>query len=188
MTRAVNVRQVFVAEDRVLAAAARYRLMTGTRSATSLRLRYFAIALVAMSCTNAPAADAEPVIRFPANTLDLRNQLITITPPGMPAKQVSTFLETEMRAHGEADQSVIDANTQLRRGPALIPNPNAEVRGWHYAPVGVKHITAVFRWPSLGFILVMPVATKNAVEVSYAFDNEDRLLDIGVTKWVEGLP
>jgi hypothetical protein len=137
---------------------------------------------------NVNARPGRPVIRASTSTSALRNQLMAITPPGTRATTVSTFVASELRVHGESDQSVIDQNSKLRRGPALIPKPNAEVRGWHYAPVGAKHITAIFRSPSLSLMLVVPVATKNAVEVSYAFDTEDRLLDIGVAKWVEGLP
>jgi hypothetical protein len=157
-------------------------------------LPLFALALVLTACgiglsfRNVAASDGKPVIRVSASTSALRGKLMAITPVGTSAREISAFVASEMRAHGETDESVIDENAKLRKGPALIPKPNAEVRGWHYAPVGAKHITAIFKSPSVSLMLVIPVATKNAVEVSYAFDTEGRLLDIGVAKWVEGLP
>ena len=153
------------------------------------------LTFVSMFLTSSLAArgqsqyDAEKtIIRFPNNESVLRKQLIAITPLGTSSTQVRAFLASEMRARGATDQSAIDASTTLRGGAALIPNPDAETRGWHYAPVGAKHITVIFKSRSIGFVLVIPVATQNVVEISYAFTTEDRLVDIGVSKWVEGLP
>ena len=171
-----------------------FRLIAERKDAIRSPLATFGIALVITACAigfpfpKAAANDTKPVIRALVSTSALRSQLMAMTPQGTSAQAVSAFVAREMRAHGETEQSIIDENARLRNGPGLIPKPNADMRGWRYAPVGVKRITAILRSPSLSFALVVPVATKNAVEVSYAFDAEDRLLDIGVAKWVESLP
>jgi hypothetical protein len=143
---------------------------------------------VSLCLPNATANEGKSVITASASTSALRSQLMAITPPGTPVIEVSAFVAKEIRAHGETKRSALEESAKVRNGPALIPKRNTGVRGWRYAPVGVKHITVIFKSPSMGFVLLIPVATKNAVEVSYAFDIDGRLLDIGVAKWVEGLP
>jgi len=101
--------------------------------------------------------------------------------------QVAAFVAREMRAHGETREWVIADATKLRNGPGLIPTPSCETRGWRYASVGSRRIEVTFESPSLSFMLVIPVATKNIAQVRFAFDDRGRLLDIGIETFISGL-
>jgi hypothetical protein len=118
----------------------------------------------------------------------IRQQLLGITPPGTGAQKVIAFVVGEMRAHGETSRSMLAEATKLRGGAALIPRPSCETRGWHYRNIGSKHIMATFEAPSVSFMLGIPVSTKNVAQVWYAFDGDDRLVDIGVSTFTSGLP
>jgi len=101
---------------------------------------------------------------------------------------VAAFVAREMRAHGEGRTWVIDDATKLRNGPASLSRPSCETRGWPDAHVGSKRIEATFEAPSLSFIIVIPVSTKDVAQVRFTFDDAVRLLDIGVETFVAGLP
>jgi hypothetical protein len=142
---------------------------------------------------NVFAADRQPQVTKPAIDLSkscsaIRQRLLAITPPGTSAADVAAFVAREMRAHGETKQWVIADMTKIRNGAALIPRPNCETPGWRHAHVGVKKIEATFEAPSVGFVLVIPVPTKNVAQVRYAFNGNERLLDSGVDRFTSGLP
>ena len=156
----------------------------------ALRNVAFSISLLAI---NVFAADPQPQVTKPVIDLSkrcsaIRKQLLAITPPGSAAPQVAAFVSREIRARGETREWVIADMTKLRNGAALIPRPNCETPGWHHVHVGVKKIQATLEAPCLSFVLVIPVSTKNVAQVRYAFNGDDRLLDIGVDRFTNGLP
>jgi hypothetical protein len=156
----------------------------------TLRNVAFSVSLLAVSVL---AADPHPQVTNPVIDLSkrcsaIRKRLLAITPPGTGAPQVAAFVAREMRAHGETREWVIADMTKIRNGAALIPRPNCETPGWHDVHVGVKKIEATFEAPSLSFVLVIPVSTKNVAQVRYAFNGDNRLLDIGVDRFTSGLP
>jgi hypothetical protein len=132
--------------------------------------------------------EIKPVVNPSDRCSAIRQQLLTITPPGTRSQDIVAFVARETRAHGETRESVIAEATKLRNGPALIPRPSCETRGWHYRNVGSKHVAATFESPSLSFMVGIPVSTKNVAQVSYALTADDRLLDIGVSTFTSGLP
>jgi hypothetical protein len=139
------------------------------------------------------ATDSQPQVTGPVINLSkrcsaIRKRLLAITPPGTTAPVIAAFVAREMRAHGETREWVIADMTKIRNGAALLPRPNCETPGWRHVPVGMKKIEATFEAPSVGFVLVIPVSTKNVAQVRYAFNGNERLLDIGVDRFTSGLP
>jgi hypothetical protein len=132
--------------------------------------------------------EIKPVVNPSDRCSAIRQQLLAITPPGTRAQEVLAFVAAEMQAHRKTRQSLVAEATKLRNGPALIPRPSCETRGWHYRQIGSKHIMATFEDPSVSFMLGIPVSTKNVAQVWYAFDGDARVLDIGVSTFTSGLP
>jgi hypothetical protein len=129
-----------------------------------------------------------PVVNPSDRCSVIRQQLLGITPPGTRAQEVLAFVAREMQAHGETTQWFVAEAKTLRNGPAQLPRPGCETRGWHYRKIGSKHIMATFEAPSLSLMLGIPVSTKNVAQVSYAFGGDERLIDIGVSTFTSGLP
>lgn len=139
--------------------------------------------VVGIPLSGPQATGLQPVIDPSEHCSAIRQRLLAITPPGTRAPQVAAFIAREMRAHGETSQWV----TKLRNGGGLIRRPSCEGRGSRDVRVGSKNIRASFESPSLSFMLGLPVSTKNVAQVCYAFNDEDRLLDIGVSTCTTGL-
>ncbi len=144
--------------------------------------------IIGIPLSNNRGSKSKPFIDPSEHCAAIRQQLLTVTPPGTPAERVVAFVSRELIAHGETDDTLIRDATMLRNGAGLIPTPSCDTRGWRYGKVGSKCIIASFETPSLSFLFGIPVHTKNVAQVCYAFNKNEELIDIGVSTHTQDLP
>jgi hypothetical protein len=137
------------------------------RLLTSVRLAWLHLFLLLMT-TSALAADAPINIDPNQKRAEIRAQLLQFTPLGSDTKAVIAFIKTKLARNAGADPKV------LKHGATGASTEGSDKTGVKVIKVNLRDY---FESPAL-LTLDIPLPWRNALIAQWAFDKDDRLIEL----------